>query len=1361
MKILDTLVKLVIFFFLAQCSLSFKSVKQQTGKPLINLRSLKPSTLVVPNVAPVFALTLVKNSQSPLICSTTAPMQLSRPLFGVVEWCSPSFVFVFVCVLLALLSAVSITTSLIFDSTLNSWFANLYESLVEDCFLSLSPKQRLWLRWRLKFEECRLRERDPHGTRKFGRYSSHNKEISLYYDIAHILLGDDWLNAPLVQVTQSVSTRQSLTGYLSEIVSDSSVHPIKSFGPEFSSDNAGDGPSTGCDRGEFADLPVFSSSNYLSWSTDFKAMLKMPQAYYLDLREEYKNDDKIGAEENLKKKKEFDFELKKLNFNLFRSIYAVVLRSGDENAKSLVIAHQGDDRSALKAWDALSDFHSVTSSQSKLTIVSELFNMKQREDESELEFKTRVQKCHAKLENAKIEFKDIIAAKYLVGLSDQYSDFKSAMLVRVGGDLTVAEIYKQLKNWLASRDFQNETAVANKVSVKSDYVTKSDLKSFLSDYRRGSNDHSSKRQKSDEDNSSPRMSPEEIQEKYPNSPTPFEMKWTCRRCEKPGHAVRTCKMPKNYRAQSKNRQRKNKKKEKAALAFIHPQEISPPASTDLSPPLTDTSDLISFSAEANFVSDQETESAFLSSSSTDVPFIMDSGCTRHMVGNLIDRFRLTNYKPSESSIHTYSGALKALGSAAFGFLRNMLHVPAKENLLSVSQLCDDHDLVVLFDKHQATVVRKAQISIAGQPNFVGKRQNGLYVANINEQSTPFSPSSNESTTPTHDLEPNPTSNTFLSSVAPSNSFTKWHNRLGHFGIGIMDKLKHNSLYSNFSFSFTKKEKKNHCANICEGCAFGKMHNCGVRRKPYPTPSVRSRIDSLPTAISFSDLKSYKPGDLVVADIMHSPTSAILSGSQFALVLMDVASRYTWVYTMKSKDDTISKFKDWLKWMEAHGKPVKGFTTLRTDNGGEFSSADFKDFLKDQAIKRETCPPYAHVYVVERVILTLREMTRAYLWAANVPLNFWAEALAYSVYVLNRLVCKSDYTKTRFERFFGTKPSISNLKTFGCTAYARAYDEVTKKWDPRAWKGRFVGLLEESPKTWKIYNPKTKKYIHTSSVIFDENLVSSKEGIGEDAAVKLTQEALDQLFIDSVPIAPPLDNSESPLTSKKRTEPTTSSSPSSRRSKRIRNNSEKSFLLHASTDQMLEERALSAREKSLPTSLKQALESDEGLEWEKSVKVEVDSLVKNDTVHIVEAPFSAKVLPFKWVFKVKETPSGEIERYKSRLTVGGHRQQYGIDYDETFAPVARYTTIRTLLAVSAQKGLILEQMDVDTAFLYAKLPVEDPYIYMKVPDYYPIPEHLKGKTNLVARLNKSLYGLKQAPRLCGMRPLIKRCSASVL
>jgi len=136
--------------------------------------------------------------------------------------------------------------------------------------------------------------------------------------------------------------------------------------------------------------------------------------------------------------------------------------------------------------------------------------------------------------------------------------------------------------------------------------------------------------------------------------------------------------------------------------------------------------------------------------------------------------------------------------------------------------------------------------------------------------------------------------------------------------------------------------------------------------------------------------------------------------------------------------------------------------------------------------------------------------------------------------------------------------------------------------------------------------------------------------------------------------------------------------------------------------------------------------------------EMAALDANATWELVVLLEDKKAIGCKWVYKVKHNADGSVSKYKTRLVTKGYAQTYGIDYEETYSPVAKMTTIRVIIAMATTKGWYLHQMDVKNAFLHGDLHEE---MYMEQPLGYVDQTHL----NLVCRLKNVLYGLKQAPR----------------
>ncbi|GJT04459.1 zinc finger, CCHC-type containing protein [Tanacetum coccineum] len=158
----------------------------------------------------------------------------------------------------------------------------------------------------------------------------------------------------------------------------------------------------------------------------------------------------------------------------------------------------------------------------------------------------------------------------------------------------------------------------------------------------------------------------------------------------------------------------------------------------------------------------------------------------------------------------------------------------------------------------------------------------------------------------------------------------------------------------------------------------------------------------------------------------------------------------------------------------------------------------------------------------------------------------------------------------------------------------------------------------------------------------------------------------------------------------------------------------------------------------PRTYDEAMQSRDASFWKEAIDDEIGSIMENNTWVLSDLPPGCKPLGCKWIFKRKMKFDGTIDKFKARLINQGFRQKEGIDYFDTYVPVARITTIRLLLALAAIHNLVIHQMDVKTTFLNGDL---DEEVYMKQPEGFVMP----GNKHKVCKLVKSLYGLKQAPK----------------
>ena len=348
--------------------------------------------------------------------------------------------------------------------------------------------------------------------------------------------------------------------------------------------------------------------------------------------------------------------------------------------------------------------------------------------------------------------------------------------------------------------------------------------------------------------------------------------------------------------------------------------------------------------------------------------------------------------------------------------------------------------------------------------------------------------------------------------------------------------------------------------------------------------------------------------------------------------------------------------------------------------------------------------------------TLVETMRSMLADSKMPPRFWAEALSTAVYLRNRSPTKSVNRMTPFEAWMGEKPNVAHLRTFGCAVYAHVPKDERKKLDMKTRKCVLLGYGTEI-KGYRLYDPERARVFHSRDVIFNE-----KEK-GMEKEPETMQEGKRYIQIEC-PSIERVDEDTDPVQ-------TTSEEPSVsglRRSARSRQPPDFYGIRVNVASELLNE----------PTSMTEALASPNKVKWKEAMEKEMESLHKNDVWDLVKLPKGRKAVGSKWVFKLKVGPDGMVHRHKARLVAQGFSQKYGLDYDETFSPVVRFESLRTVIALAVQNGLKLHQMDVTTAFLNGEL---DEEVYMKQPEGFAE----KGQEDLVCKLKRSIYGLKQSPR----------------
>jgi len=677
------------------------------------------------------------------------------------------------------------------------------------------------------------------------------------------------------------------------------------------------------------------------------------------------------------------------------------------------------------------------------------------------------------------------------------------------------------------------------------------------------------------------------------------------------------------------------------------------------------------SGKANIVENNDVSvalfcSVFSSEISDDAAWVIDSGATAHMSNN---KKLFTNLEKLDNPIDVKVGdgfELQAVGLGTVSIyvnvngnskkctLSRVYYVPnLSYNLLSVSEITKKNKKVTFNDRGCEIFDDKNNLLA------IGGKVGNLFILRCNiEQVNAVDTTDNVS--------------------------VLWHRRLCHLGYDNVRKLINEKFVSDVNCKISSSKP------ICKCCCDGK-----INRSPFKHSDGRRNL---------------KPFDLIHSDVCGNITPSSLGNGSYFVTFVDHATRYIWVYVIQNKSDVFGVFKDWKVFVEKqYGLKVKA---LRTDNGGEYTSIAFKNYLVKEGIKHEKTIPKTPQQngVSERLNRTLVESIRSMLSDAELPKTFWAEALSTAVYVRNRVLNSFLVDKTPYEALNGSKPSIKHLRVFGCSAYVHVPKDERSKIDSKSKKCIFLGYSTVT-KGYRFYDSSTKKIIFSRDVVFDE---LAKEVTCENNSRSVDSQSSQKLL---VPISGELDSD---------TEPELPVESTLRRSKRERKE----------PDRLGE--WVNISDLAEPLTVDDALSGPEAHLWRSAMQREIESLNKNNVWDLVVPKTNVKLINSKWIFKRKYNSDGEISSYKARLVAQGFSQRDGIDFHDTFSPVVRFESVRTILALAVQCNMEVHHMDVDSAFLNGELQEE---LFMKQPVGCEVP----GKLNLVCKLKKSLYGLKQAPK----------------
>jgi len=315
-------------------------------------------------------------------------------------------------------------------------------------------------------------------------------------------------------------------------------------------------------------------------------------------------------------------------------------------------------------------------------------------------------------------------------------------------------------------------------------------------------------------------------------------------------------------------------------------------------------------------------------------------------------------------------------------------------------------------------------------------------------------------------------------------------------------------------------------------------------------------------------------------------------------------------------------------------------------------------------------------------------------AKRIPKSFWPEAVNWAVYVLNRSPTLAVPNKTPEEAWSGKKPSVGYFKVFGCVPHVHVGQNCRTKLDTRSITCVLLGISEES-KAYRLYNPIDRKIIISRDVVFDEdeswnweedftNSIHSELDWNDNKSDAERDTDADQEECtqpnevaqqeDVYEVSQQEDISEQRLPRRQHTQP--------------------HWMEDYVTGEGLSnddfEAHLTLCNNNDPVYYEEAAKNPI---WRKAMQEEIEAIERNGTWYLTELPTGAKKIGVKWIFKTKHDEKGEVSKHKARLVVRGYTQEYGVDYKEVFAPVARMETIRLVIAVAAHHGWPIYQMDV--------------------------------------------------------------------
>lgn len=583
------------------------------------------------------------------------------------------------------------------------------------------------------------------------------------------------------------------------------------------------------------------------------------------------------------------------------------------------------------------------------------------------------------------------------------------------------------------------------------------------------------------------------------------------------------------------------------------------------------------------------------------------------------------------------------------------------------------------------------------------------------------------------------------------TLSEWHQALGHPSIQRIERLIKDQ---ELGLRIIDKRPEEGCSSCPAG---------GAKHSKHPTRD---------------NMKATRVGERVHIDL-SGPIIKSFGGSSYYLLCKDEYSSFCLSYFARSKADVHLKLAKLINDFEvASGNRIERFMS---DCGTEFINQTTELLLAKEKISHETSAPRTPQQNgrVERGIGIITSKARTMLQSTRLPKELWTEAVQTACYLHNRLPNSTTNDKTPYEMFFGRKPQLKHVVEFGKECHVITNSQYLTKFDARTEEAYVVGFTERS-NTYRCYLPESKRVIPTSDVTFKPHnkqvfsRLDSTKVKAKNVKVTIADKPIDNIqekpskerVVDAIsPIQQSVQQTNETVNDQQQQHELVDIEKSTEVISEMNENVEAEHHTieenapvadeeeaNELTEQVTED-FVDALEESIndlvmtffvnldrdecPQNYKEAINNKYKTQWLEAIREELMAHKKNGTWISVKKPPGKRLLSTRWLFTIKRNNDNSIERYKARLVARGYEQVKGIDYFETFAPVARKESLRLLIAIAAQFELQIAQFDVRTAFLYGELQEE---VYIEAPEGYTIRE---GEA---LKLVKGLYGLKQAPRV---------------